>query len=86
MSRSIVRHPLHSTTQRALVAERERVAKGLYKHSIHRLFGIGLKLQALSLQDGESAASRQLDDCVHELDLAIRDLREFVFDMGPRHV
>ncbi len=86
MSRSSVCSDLGRAAQPALVAERERIAQGLYKHSIHRLFGIGLKLQALSLNNGDSAASKHLDECVRELDLAISDLRGFVFDLGPRNV
>jgi signal transduction histidine kinase len=86
MSRSRASSDTGRAAHPALVAERERIARGLCKHSIHRLFGIGLQLQALSLKNGDCAVSRHLDECVRELDLAISDLRGLVFDLGPRHV
>jgi signal transduction histidine kinase len=70
----------------AVAVERERIARELNRYTIHRLFGIGLKLQALSASDPDSGISDHIDDCVHELDLAISDLRGLIFKLGPRNV
>ncbi len=70
----------------AVAVERERIASDLNRYVIHRLFGIGLKLQALAVSKPESAISGPMDDCVRELDLAISDLREVVFRPGVRNV
>jgi signal transduction histidine kinase len=70
----------------ALVAERERIARELHQFTVRRLFGIGLKLQALAHPEDDPVTSSHLDDCVHELDLAISHLRGLVFDLDARHV
>jgi signal transduction histidine kinase len=72
--------------QPAVAVERERIAQELNRYTIHRLFGIGLKLQALSASGPDSAISDHLDGCVHELDLAISDLRGLIFKLGPQNV
>jgi len=72
-----------SGTPPALAVERERIAQELNRYTIHRLFGIGLKLQALSARGSDSGISDHLDDCVRELDLAISDLRAHIFNLGP---
>jgi signal transduction histidine kinase len=86
MSRSTGRSDLRGIAHPALMAERERIAQELHKFTVHRLFGIGLKLQALSSRDGDPVTSRHLDECVQELDLAISDLRGLVFNLDARHV
>jgi signal transduction histidine kinase len=86
MSRSRGSSELQGITQPALVAERERIARELHKFTVHRLFGIGLKLQALSSRDGDPAVSVHLDECIQELDLAISHLRGLVFNLDARHV
>ena len=70
----------------AVAVERERIAQDLNRYTIHRLFGIGLKLQAIATTGRDSATSEQIEDCVHELDLAISDLRGLIFSLGPRDV
>lgn len=42
--------------------------------SVHRLFGVGLRLQALSLSHDDSSLPRDLERCVDELDIAVRDV------------
>ena len=73
-------------TSPALAVERERIAQELNRYTVHRLFGIGLKLQALSAGGPDTAISEHLDDCVRELDLAISDLRAHIFNLDPRKV
>lgn len=75
---------LHHIREPALVEERERIARELHQFTVHRLFGIGLKLQALSARDGDPVLSGHLHQCVQELDLAISDLRGLVFNLEAR--
>ncbi len=42
--------------------------------SVHRLFGVGLRLQALSVSHGDPRLSRDLERCVDELDIATREV------------
>lgn len=86
MNRSTARRDLIRMGEPATVVERERIARGLYEHGIHRLFGIGLGLQALASENGDPAVSSHLEECVRELDLVISDLRAFIFDLGHRNV
>ena len=70
----------------AVTTERERIARELNRYAIHRLFGIGLKLQAIAAGGSDSAISDRIDDCVNELDLAITDLRALIFKLEPGNV
>jgi signal transduction histidine kinase len=85
MSRSTGRSDLPGITQPALVAERERIALELNKFTVQRLFGIGLKLQAVSSRGGDPAVTWRVYECVQELDLAITDLRRLVFNLDARN-
>ena len=85
MSRSTGRSDLPGIAQPVLIAERERIARELNKLTVHRLFGIGLKLQAVSSRDVDPAVTWRLHDCVHELVLAISDLRRLVFNLEAHH-
>jgi signal transduction histidine kinase len=78
--------PTGLETSSVLAAERQRIAQELQGHTIHRLFGIGLRLQALSSDRDDAAISDRLDACVNQLDLAISDLRALIFNLGPRNV
>lgn len=42
--------------------------------SVHRLYGVGLRLQALSVAHGDARLAHDLERCVDELDLATRDV------------
>jgi signal transduction histidine kinase len=84
MTRARGRGDLPGIAHPVLIAERERIARELNKFTVHRLFGIGLKLQAASSRDGDPALTWRLHDCVHELDLAISDLRRLVFNLDAR--
>lgn len=79
MSIAIARREVPVPNTRRLLAERERIARALQRGTIHRLFGIGLTLQALSARGADPSVSKRLDECVRELDLAIFDLRGVVF-------
>ena len=66
-----------------LIAERERIARGIGVSTVHRLFGIGLRLQAMSLRHREGAIAADLERCLGELDETIVALRAAVFDLEP---
>ena len=69
-----------------LSAERQRIAEELQGRTIHRLFAIGLKLQAMSSDREDVEISNRVDACVSELDVAISDLRALIFNLSPRNV
>jgi signal transduction histidine kinase len=63
-----------------LVEDRDRIAASMNDIVVSRLFATGLSLEtALSLMDDHRAAGR-IREVISELDLAIRDLRDVVFD------
>jgi signal transduction histidine kinase len=86
MTQMSIERPTGPATPLVLAAERQRIAQELQGHTIHRLFAIGLKLQALSSGREDAAISERLDSCVSELDVAISDLRAVVFNLGSRNV
>lgn len=85
MSRAGGRGELPGIAQPVLMEERERIALELNKFTVHRLYGIGLKLQAVSSRDGDPAVSWRVHECIQELDLAISDLRRLVFNLDAHN-
>ena len=64
-----------------LAQDRDRIAEALNDVVIHRIFSAGLALEtALGLLDGHRGAAGKVRVAVGELDLAIRDIRNVVFD------
>lgn len=75
-------------TKLALLEERDRIARDLHDRVIQRIFAAGLQIGALSrtvakLADGGDASRLpgQLDSIAGELDLAIRELRNSIFQL-----
>jgi Histidine kinase len=67
-----------------LVQERDRIAGGMNDVVVHRLFSAGLSLEtALGLMGDHPGAGKVLD-AIGELDLAIRDFRNVLFDHQGR--
>ena len=67
-----------------LAQEHDRIAEGLTDVVVRRLFAAGLALEmALGLM-GEHPGARKVQEAIDELDLAIRDVRDVVFDHCPR--
>ncbi|HTT49914.1 MAG TPA: histidine kinase dimerization/phosphoacceptor domain-containing protein [Streptosporangiaceae bacterium] len=65
------------------IEERDRIARRLNDVVIQRIFAAGLNLQmALGLVRDQRAV-REISHAVDELDRAIRDIREGVFNPGP---
>ena len=63
-----------------LVQDRDRIAAGMTGLVVRRLFAAGLALEtALGLIGGNPGAGK-VRDAIGELDLAIRDVRNVVFD------
>jgi signal transduction histidine kinase len=63
------------------VQDRDRIAGDMNDLVVHRLFSAGLALQmALGLM-GDHPGAGKVQDAVGELDLAIRDVRNVVFDL-----
>jgi len=63
-----------------LAADRDRIAAGMNDIVVSRLFAAGLSLEtALSLMGDHPAAGR-IQEAIGELDLAIRDFRDVLFD------
>ncbi len=63
-----------------LVQDRDRIAGGMNDLVVHRLFAAGLALEtALGLM-GDHPGAGKVHEAIGELDLAIRDIRNVVFD------
>ncbi|MFL5715166.1 MAG: GAF domain-containing protein [Chloroflexota bacterium] len=75
-----VRRGLRSS---AISAERDRIGRDLQERVIQLLFGVALALQALGSNVPDSSVRVSLQAAVEGLDRAIRDLRRFVFGLGP---
>ena len=77
-------------TKLALFEERDRIARDLHDRVIQRIFAAGLQVAALSRTAGKEAAARgaadspiadNLNGVATELDLAIRELRNSIFEL-----
>jgi signal transduction histidine kinase len=62
----------------ALLAERERIAGGLFEQIVQGLFTVGLELQAATFAD-DAALRAKVDAAVQHLDEVTVDLRNHVF-------
>jgi signal transduction histidine kinase len=67
----------------AIAAERRRIGRELYEQVIQLLFGVGLTLQGLESTARDASVRADLRHSVDGIDRAIRDLRRYVFDVGP---
>jgi signal transduction histidine kinase len=63
--------------------ERDRIGRDLHERVIQLLFGVAFALQALESTVRNEAVRVRLQAIVEALDRAIRDLRRFVFGLGP---
>jgi Histidine kinase len=63
-----------------LIAERDRIAEGMNNVVVRRLFSAALDLEAALGLVGEHQSARKIQHAIDELDLAIRDLRDTLFD------
>ena len=63
--------------------ERDRIGRDLHEQVIQLLFGVAFSLEALSSTVRDAAVRTSLQAAVEALDRTIRDLRRFVFGLGP---
>jgi formate hydrogenlyase transcriptional activator len=64
----------------ALLAERERIARGLFDQIVQALFALGLGLQAATFAD-DAALRAKVDAAVRDVDEVIVNLRGHVFQL-----
>ena len=68
----------------AVLEDRERIAKELHDGVIQSLFAVGMNLQATEAKAGDPEAVRaRLSGAVDSIDIAIRDLRNYIFGLRP---
>lgn len=68
----------------ALLEDRERIAKELHDGVIQSLFAVGMNLRATdATADLPDTVRARLVGTVDSIDMAIRDLRKYVFDLRP---
>ena len=60
--------------------DRDPIAAGTNDIAVRRLFFAGLALEAVAGLIGDHRAAGKVQEAISELDLAIRDLRDMVFD------
>ena len=63
--------------------ERERIAKELHDGVIQSLFAVGMNLQGLATSSADPETARRLEAAVEDVDVAIRDLRNYIFGLRP---
>jgi two-component system sensor histidine kinase DevS len=68
----------------ALLDDRERIARELHDGIIQGLYAVGMTLQATHARADEAEAVRtRLDGAIESIDVAIRDLRNYIFGLRP---
>jgi hypothetical protein len=63
-----------------LAQDRDQVVEGMHDIVAGRLFSAGLALEAVAGLLGDHRAAGKGQEAISELDLAVRDLRDMVFD------
>jgi len=65
----------------ALLEDRDRIARDMHDHVIQRLFATGLSLQSTSRLAEHPTVRARLDEAVDNLDAAIKDIRQTIFEL-----
>ena len=60
--------------------DRDQIAAGVNELVVGRLFAAGLALEAVAGLTGDARTAAKVQQAIRELDLAVRDLRDMVFD------
>ena len=68
---------------RHLTEDHDRIARDMNDVVIHRIFAAGMDLQAALGLIGDQRAGSKIRYAIDELDRAIRDIRDAIFDRGP---
>jgi two-component system, NarL family, sensor histidine kinase DevS len=80
---------LHENTRRlAVLEERERIGMDLHDGIIQAIYGVGLSLESAlhSFDDEPEDAKTRVQHSIEGLNQAIRDLRGYILDLGPRQM
>ena len=80
---------LHEAVRRlAVVEERERIGQDLHDGIIQSLYGLGLSLEDVPelMTDDPADAKARIERAIEGLHLAIRDIRNFIFDLRPERL
>ncbi|HYN18915.1 MAG TPA: GAF domain-containing protein, partial [Actinomycetes bacterium] len=67
----------------AVLEDRERIAKELHDGAIQALFAVGMGLQGTAALVANPDAVQRIEHAVEDLDLVIRDLRNYIFGLRP---
>ena len=70
----------------AVLEERERIGMDLHDGAIQALYGVNLRLEACidRLEAEPGAVRADLDKAIEGLDVVIRDIRSYIFDLRPK--
>jgi signal transduction histidine kinase len=66
-----------------LLEERERIAKELHDGVVQSLFAVGMGLQGAAALAHDPEIAGRLENAVDDIDVAIRDLRSYIFGLRP---
>jgi signal transduction histidine kinase len=79
---------LHDEVRRlAVLEDRERIAKELHDGVVQALFSVGMSMQAAEgMVEDPEAVRKRLHESVAAVDDVIRDLRNYIFGLGPSGV
>ena len=72
----------------AIVEERSRIGMDLHDGVIQAIYAVGLTLESARLllpDGGQEEAMQLIDAAINGLNDAIRDIRNFILDLRPRH-
>jgi signal transduction histidine kinase len=68
-----------------LARDRDRIAEDMNNLVVRRLFSAGLTLETALGLIGDHPGARKVQEAIDQLDLAIRDVRNVVFDHHRPH-
>ena len=75
---------VHAELQRlAVLEDRERIAQDLHDGVVQSLFAVGMSIQAADSLVGDEEVRSRLSGAVEGIDRTIRDLRNYIFALGP---
>ena len=80
---------LHAQAGRLAVAEeRDRIGRDLHDGIIQSLYAVGLSLEDVPdiMAESPDEAAALLDDAIESINLAIRDIRNFIYGLRPEAV
>jgi signal transduction histidine kinase len=80
---------LHAQAGRLAVAdERERIGRDLHDGIIQSLYAVSLSLEDVPdlMAEAPGEAQRRVDQSIESLHVAIRDIRNFIYGLGPEAV